>query len=43
MIPSKLPPAIGSSSRIWILSPFICPSRTKKAAAARDASPEPTK
>ena len=42
-IPSKLPPASGSSSKIWMFSPFIWPSLIKKAAADKDASPEPTK
>lgn len=41
-IPSHAPPAISIASRMWIFFPGICPSRTRKQAAAREASPLPT-
>lgn len=34
-IPSQAPPGSFSSSRMWMFSPFICPSRTRKQAAAQ--------
>mgnify|MGYP000377980403 CR=1 FL=1 len=34
--------AISIASRMWIFFPGICPSRTRKQAAAREASPLPT-
>ena len=41
-IPSQAPPAMSIASRMWIWAPGICPSLTRKQAAAREARPLPT-
>ncbi len=41
-MPSQAPPATSMASRMWMWSPGICPSRTRKQAAVRAARPLPT-